>query len=1247
MKYRLLLAAVMVFAIAGNLSAQTANHIVISEVYGGGGNSGAYWKNDFIELYNPTTSPININGWSVQYSSATGTSWQVTNLAGTITPHGFYLVQEAMGTGGTTSLPTPDATGSIPMGATAFKIALCNSTTPLTGSSSTGGSIVDFVGAGATATGYEGTGPAPAPSNTTSVERKASSASTAASLSGTGSEVNMGNGYDADNNANDFVAQTVVNPQNSSSLAEPALPGGDVTPPSVTAIKVLTSTQIEINFNEPVDSVTSSKSTNYTMTKSIVVSQAQRDISNIKRVVLTVSTMANDIYTLTIQNVKDTVGNAMTTSASFQFSVGVLTIAQARAAGTGVNVRVRGIITVANEFASPSYMQDSTGGLAVYNTKFSTSVKLGDIWEVSGVLSNYYGLIEMNPLTDSVKISSGNPLPTPKVLHSSGLSETEESELVRVNRVKFAASGSFATGVDSNYAAGDAYGPMQVYISKYSAVPGSQIPADSVNIIGVVNQHNDVYSVLPRTLADINFKDPPSSQTWLDINIARSHSDGDTVKVRGIVTYGQPSGTAAKTIFLQDFSGGIAAYDTTTDKLLPGDSIEIKGVLKQYSNLLELSPVNSLTIFGHNLSLPSPEQIAIQQVSEAYESQLIKINGVRFTTSGTFSGGTSGTTYSITDGVNQLQIFIPFGSVLASVLIPAGLLDIVGVISQHSAYQLIPRSSDDLFGYPGPQISSLPALTSVTDTSFTVNWATFFRGSSNIYYGLTKNLGDSVIVSSLDSLHSVTVSRLKSGRIYYYKAASVNSAGTSASFITPLVTMSPASTGQMNLYFNYSIDASYGLTPLANGNTDLLSKLLERIHNATKSIDMAIYSYDDFSGTTAIVSDRISDSLLSAYNRGVKIRVVFDNKSTTTPLGRLINAGIPVVKRSIPGIDNGIMHNKFFIFDGRDTTSATDDWVLTGSWNVTNTGTVSDAQDAIFIQDQSLARIYTIEFEEMFGSSTETPDLTQAAFGPMKQDNTPHVTTIAGKKVEVYFSPSDHTTTYIINALSSANKNIFFGVLAFTRDDIAQTLIAKKNSSVVVRGLIDQQPSELGTLQAAGVDALQAGHSVVTGLFHHKYGVVDPFNDDSDPLVIMGSHNWSTAAEQDNDENTLIIHSGVIARQYVQEFAARYKESGGMGTITGVSNISSAVPGHFSVSQNYPNPFNPTTTFQFQIPCSGLVCIKVFDILGREVAVLLNEVKSVGVYQLTWNASTLPSGIYFYRVQVGTNTAVKKAILLK
>ena len=95
----------------------TSSGIVISQVYGGGGNSGATYKNDFIELFNRGASPVNVTGWSVQYASAAGTSWQVTNLSGTIAAGQYYLVQEAAGAGGTTNLPTPDATGSIAMSA--------------------------------------------------------------------------------------------------------------------------------------------------------------------------------------------------------------------------------------------------------------------------------------------------------------------------------------------------------------------------------------------------------------------------------------------------------------------------------------------------------------------------------------------------------------------------------------------------------------------------------------------------------------------------------------------------------------------------------------------------------------------------------------------------------------------------------------------------------------------------------------------------------------------------------------------------------------------------------------------------------------------------------------------------------------------------------------------------------------------------------------------------------------------------
>ena len=94
---------------------------MISQVYGGGGNAGATLKNDFIEVFNRGTAAVSLAGWSVQYASSGGTgAWTVTPLnALTLQPGQYYLVQEAQGAGGTADLPTPDATGTIPMSGTA------------------------------------------------------------------------------------------------------------------------------------------------------------------------------------------------------------------------------------------------------------------------------------------------------------------------------------------------------------------------------------------------------------------------------------------------------------------------------------------------------------------------------------------------------------------------------------------------------------------------------------------------------------------------------------------------------------------------------------------------------------------------------------------------------------------------------------------------------------------------------------------------------------------------------------------------------------------------------------------------------------------------------------------------------------------------------------------------------------------------------------------------------------------------
>lgn len=148
-----------------------AADVVISQVYGGGGNSGATYKNDFVELFNRSAAPVSLAGWSVQYSSAAGTAWQVTTLPGvTLQPGQYMLVQEAVGAGGSVALPAPDAIGTLALSATAGKVALSNSTVALSGANPSGGALQDLVGFGTTATGYE-TSPAPGPSNTLSVLR--------------------------------------------------------------------------------------------------------------------------------------------------------------------------------------------------------------------------------------------------------------------------------------------------------------------------------------------------------------------------------------------------------------------------------------------------------------------------------------------------------------------------------------------------------------------------------------------------------------------------------------------------------------------------------------------------------------------------------------------------------------------------------------------------------------------------------------------------------------------------------------------------------------------------------------------------------------------------------------------------------------------------------------------------------------------------------------------------------------------
>lgn len=192
---------------------------MISQIYGGGGNAGATLRNDFIELFNASATSVSVDGWSVQYASAAGSTWQVTALSGSVPPGQYYLVQEARGNGGTVDLPAPNAVGTVPMSATTGKVALASSATALSGACPTGGSIVDFVGYGTGSGGascFEGTAATPTLSNTTAALR-------------------LGNGtQDTDNNSSDFMTGT-PNPRNSGGTGSNPSATASATPTSVTA----------------------------------------------------------------------------------------------------------------------------------------------------------------------------------------------------------------------------------------------------------------------------------------------------------------------------------------------------------------------------------------------------------------------------------------------------------------------------------------------------------------------------------------------------------------------------------------------------------------------------------------------------------------------------------------------------------------------------------------------------------------------------------------------------------------------------------------------------------------------------------------------------------------------------------------------------------------------------------------------------------------------------------------------------
>ena len=414
-----------------SVPALAASPVVISQVYGGGGNSGATIKNDFIEIFNRGDVAVNLTGWSVQYASAAGASWQVTKISGSpvLQPGQYYLVQEAAGTGAGSAL-TPDSVGTIPISGTAGKVALVNDSTPLAGAAPAGATLVDLLGFNA---GYFEGSNGPGLTNTTAALRA------------------NGGCTDTDNNGNDFATGAPAPRNTASPLHSCSVPAA---PPIVASCPANLSMAVGYTGSADLSATDSDGIVNH----AVITSTAVTGIS-LLNFVAAPAAGANATASLNVAAgvpqgsypVVVRFDNDQSQQTSCTINVSVATppavthsIPQIQGPGetspyAGTVQTTEGVVTA--KVGSGFFIQDAAGdgnpqtsdGIFVYTTAANTgTVQVGDQVRITGTVSDYapvaggHAYTELQSITAIVKTGAGISIaPTNITLPYANLGQVE------------------------------------------------------------------------------------------------------------------------------------------------------------------------------------------------------------------------------------------------------------------------------------------------------------------------------------------------------------------------------------------------------------------------------------------------------------------------------------------------------------------------------------------------------------------------------------------------------------------------------------------------------------------------------------------------------------------------------------------------------------------------------------------------------------------------------------------------------
>jgi phosphatidylserine/phosphatidylglycerophosphate/cardiolipin synthase-like enzyme len=297
----------------------------------------------------------------------------------------------------------------------------------------------------------------------------------------------------------------------------------------------------------------------------------------------------------------------------------------------------------------------------------------------------------------------------------------------------------------------------------------------------------------------------------------------------------------------------------------------------------------------------------------------------------------------------------------------------------------------------------------------------------------------------------------------------------------------------------------------ANYTNSIEDLLIWHINNSRTSIHIAAFEFN---------LTPVAEALIAAHNRGVDVRWITDDENgldVDLDPGRgqfamLQGAGIPVVADN----RSALMHDKFWVFDGQT--------VWTGSTNITANGIFEQNNNVIVIHVPEVAAMYERQWQDMWAGNFG-PDAPSTIAG--------QGLLIEGRPFLVMFSPEDHVVDQLISLVNNAQNSIRFLAFSFTDYPLANAMIQRAQAGVDVAGVYETvgsqtEYSELGTFLCSGVPVRQDGNP---GFMHEKVIIIDGH------LVITGSLNYSSSADEENNENVVIVDNPDIAALYLQEFA--------------------------------------------------------------------------------------------------------------